>query len=74
MCLKDGMKEEYISLLHTSIQIIQIDMQGMICTEKRSEEHQHGNPSFQQNTLYMQIKILKTNLREFSFTLVNLSV
>lgn len=34
----DGMKGGYISLQHTSIQIIQIDMQGMIGTQRRNEE------------------------------------
>lgn len=40
--LKVGMKGEYIFLPHTSTQIIQIDMQGMTCTQKRSEEPLHG--------------------------------
>ncbi|KAI7991636.1 Type I inositol polyphosphate 5-phosphatase 4 [Camellia lanceoleosa] len=40
--LRDGMKERFISLPHTSTQIIQIDMLGMLCTEKRSEERLHG--------------------------------
>lgn len=46
MSLRDGMKEKYTSLLHTSIQIILIDMQGMRGTQRRSEELLHGNFSF----------------------------
>lgn len=42
MFLKDGMKEEYTFLPHTSIQTTLIDMQGMIGTPRRSEELQHG--------------------------------
>lgn len=38
----DGTKERYISRQHTSTQIIQIDMQGMICTQRKNEEHLHG--------------------------------
>jgi len=44
--LKDGMKEEYTSLPHTSIQTTLIDMQGMIGTPRRSEELQHGTIFF----------------------------
>lgn len=43
MCLMDGMKEEYISLQPTSIQITRIDMQGMIGIPRRNEELLHGN-------------------------------
>lgn len=46
MFLKDGMKEEYTSLPHTSIQTTLIDMQGMIGTQRRSEELQHGTIFF----------------------------
>lgn len=43
MSLRDGMKDEYTSLLHTSIQIILIDMQVMTGTQRRNEELLHGN-------------------------------
>jgi hypothetical protein len=46
MSSRDGMKEEYTSLLHTSIRIILIDMQGMIGIQRRSEELRHGNLLF----------------------------
>lgn len=39
----DGTKGKYISLQRTSIQTIQIDMQGTIGTQRRSGELLHGN-------------------------------
>lgn len=39
----DGMKGRYISLQRTSIQTIQIDMQGRIGTQRRNGELLHGN-------------------------------
>ena len=46
MFLRDGMKEEYTFPLHTSIQTILIDMQGMIGTQRRNEELLHGSIFF----------------------------
>ena len=40
--LRDGMKERYIFPQLTSIQLIQTDMQGMICIQRRSAEHLPG--------------------------------
>lgn len=36
------MKGRYISHQHTSIQITQTDIQGMICTPRRNDGHPHG--------------------------------
>lgn len=42
MSLEDGMKGRYIFLPHTSIQIIQTDMQATKDNQNKSEELQHG--------------------------------
>lgn len=65
--LRDGMKERYISLQHTSIQITQTDMLEMIGIQRRSEERQHGNLFFtsqekesaKSKFLYCELKKLK---------------
>lgn len=50
MFLRDGMKGEFIFLLHTNIQTTQTDMQGIIGTPKRSEGHRHGNTCLPKHT------------------------
>lgn len=63
MSLRDGMKDEYTSLLHTSIQIILIDMQVMTGTQRRNEELLHGNLAPSQ--------CLKKKKMVFSFSFFN---
>lgn len=43
MFLRVGMKEGFIFLPLTNTQTIQTDIPGMICIQKRSGEHPHGN-------------------------------